>query len=193
MLILDRDTLPANSKYADADVAYVLIYLADVPYASRLDLSKHLGIGEGSFRGLLSRMVDSGLVGIHRKGVYITDNGRRLYGRMGIRPVDIDIGFALGTYTQGIRVRGKASKIKTGMEQVKISTMNGGVGCTTWVMKDGVLHMPPYMDFSREIVADSEIVMDDADLHDGDVFLVCGAESLRAARVAAMMVALDLV
>ena len=193
MLILDRDMIPPNAQYCDADVAYVLIYLSDVPYVSRSDLSRYLGIGEGSFRGLLSIMVDSGLVGIHRKGVYITDNGRRMNGRMGIRPVDIDIGFTLGTFTQGMKVHGKASKIKTGMEQVKISTMNGGVGCTTWVMKGGMLHMPPYLDYSREIFADSEIIIDEADLHDGDVFLVCGAESPRAARVAAMMVALDMV
>lgn len=193
MLILDRNTLPANSNYLDADVAYVLIYLSDKAYASRSDLSNYLCIGEGRFRGLLSIMVDAGLVSIHRKGVCLTGNGRKLYGSMGIRPIDIDIGFVLGTFTQGVKVFGKASKINTGIEQVKISTAYGGVGCTTWVMEKGAINMPPHLNFTLSNVQDSQLIMDEADMHNGDVYLVCGAESLRAARVAAMMVALDLV
>jgi hypothetical protein len=138
-------------------------------------------------------MVDAGLVGIHRKGVFLMDNGRKMYLKMGISPVDIDIGFTLGSYNQGIKVCSAASKIASGMEQVKISTAYGGVGCTTWVMKNDLIYMPPHWDFSRSNIDASERIMDEADMHNGDVFLLCGANSPRAARVAAMMVALDLV
>lgn len=193
LLILDRDVLPANSSYTDADVAYVLIYLNSRSHVSRSELSNYLCMGEGSFRGLLSIMVDAGLVGIHRKGIYMMENGRKTYLRMGIRPVNIDIGFTLGTYNQGIKVIAAASRIGDGMEQVKLSTAYGGVGCTTWVMKNNWIHMPPHWEFSRSNVDASEKIMDEADMHNGDVFLMCGAESPRAARVAAMMVALDLV
>ena len=107
--------------------------------------------------------------------------------------MNIDIGFTLGTYNQGIKVIAAASRIGDGMEQVNVSTAYGGVGCTIWVMKNNWIHMPPHWEFSRSNVDASEKIMDEADMHNGDVLLMCGAESPRAARVAAMMVALDLV
>ena len=193
LLILDRDTIPPNAQYCDADVAYTLACLSRERFISRSDLRDYLGIGEGSVRALLKIMVDYGMVTISRRGVSISDNGRTIYFKMGIRPIEIKLGYHLGGYTQAIKVMGVAEKITTGMNQVKISTANGGLGCTTWVMKNKTLYMPPHLKFSEESAMESEKIIDTADLHNGDVFLICGAESLRNARVAAMMVALDLV
>ena len=193
LLILDRDVIPPNAQYCDADVAYALACLSRERFISRSDLRDYLGIGEGSVRALLKIMVDYGMVTISRRGVSISDNGRTIYFKMGIRPIEIKLGYHLGRYTQAIKVMGVAEKITTGMNQVKISTANGGLGCTTWVMKNKTLYMPPHLKFSEESVMESEKIIDTADLHNGDVFLICGAESLRNARVAAMMVALDLV
>jgi len=193
LLILDRDAIPPNAHFSDADVAYVLLYLKKNGHTSRKDLLTYLGMGEGSFRSMMKVLTDFDFIKTSRKGVTLGPNGNRLAMHINIRPLDIEVGYSLGPYKQVMVVQHAADKIDTGMEQVKISTMAGGVGCTTWVMKDGVLLMPPHLGavmdgytFSREIVGT-------AGLKDGDVLLVCGAESPRAARLAAMAVALDLI
>jgi hypothetical protein len=193
MLILDRDSIPSNVHFSDADVAYILLYLKKNGHTSRKDLLTYLGMGEGSFRSLMKVLSDADIVRTSRKGVVLGSNGRRLAMFMNIRPLDLDVGYSLGIYRQVIVVSHAADRIGTGMEQVKLSTMVGGVGCTTWVMVDNNLLMPPHLsampdayNFSRQIVAA-------AGLKDGDVLLVCGADTLRTARLAAMTVALDLI
>ena len=72
--------------------------------------------------------------------------------------------------------------------------MFGGVGCSTWVMSEhNSLLMPPSLDYSIANLDESKRITDVADMHPGDVLLVCGADTERSARVAAMMVALDLI
>jgi hypothetical protein len=53
--------------------------------------------------------------------------------------------------------------------------------------------MPPSLDYSIANLDESKMITDVADMHPGDVLLVCGADTERSARVAAMMVALDLI
>jgi hypothetical protein len=60
-------------------------------------------------------------------------------------------------------------------------------------MKNGVLLMPPHLGAVMDGYTFSKEIVSTAGLKDGDVLLVCGAESLRAARLAAMAVALDLI
>jgi hypothetical protein len=55
------------------------------------------------------------------------------------------------------------------------------------------LLMPPSLDYSIANLDESKRITDVADMHPGDVLLVCGADTERSARVAAMMVALDLI
>lgn len=141
----------------------------------------------------MTLMFETGLVQTSKKGVKLGFNGPPLFNALGICPVDIDTGYALGSYKQAIKVSRVADKITNGINQVKLSTMFGGVGCTVWVMKDGTLYMPPHLAFNLANVEESNKIVDIAGLCDGDVLLVCGAEKSRAAKVAAMMVALDLV
>lgn len=193
MLILDRDAIPPRAGFCDADVAYVLAYLTQNGNAGKGKLASYLGLGRTSFRSLITLMINSDLVETSEKMVKISANGSRLYMAMGIDPLDIDIGYSLGTYKQAIKVSGAADRITNGVNQVKISTMFGGVGCSLWIMKNHTLYMPPHLDFNLANKGESERIIDSADLRDGDVLLVCGAENPRTAKVAAMMVALDLV
>ena len=193
MLILDRDTIPPNAHYTDADVAYVLLYLRENGHTSRKDLITYLEMGEGSFRSMMKVLSDTDFIHSSRKGIALGYNGNRLAASLGIRPLELEVGYALGTYRQAMKVANAADKIGTGMEQVKISTMAGGVGCTTWVMKGNDLLMPPHMSTMPEAYDIARQLVVSADLKDGDVLLVCGADTPRAARTAAMTVALDLV
>lgn len=193
MLILDREEVRPNSRFCDADVAYVLVLLIGKNHVSRIELSNYLQLCESSVRSLLGIMEAHRLISRSRKGVSITDEGRFLYREMGIRIIDIDVPYVLGSYKQAIKVEGAADKVTDGIMQVKLSTLSGGLGCTTWIRQDNVLFMPSPMTYRKEDVEFTRMIQDVAKLSDGDVFLVCGGESKRAARIAAMTVALDLV
>jgi len=121
-------------------------------------------------------------------------NGGCLVNSLRIRPVEVDIKSSLGTYRQAIKVTNPVKKVTDGVDQVRMSTMFGGVGCSTWVMSEhNSLLMPPSLDYSIANLDESKMITDVADMHPGDVLLVCGADTERSARVAAMMVALDLI
>lgn len=194
MLILDRDTIPPNAQYCDADVAYILLYLREHGHTSRKDLLIYLGLGEGSFRSLVGIMKASKLIMTSKKGMTLDFNGECLVKSLRIHPVEVGIKSSLGTYRQAIKVIRPVKKVTDGVDQVRMSTMFGGVGCSTWVMSEhNSLLMPPSLDYSIANLDESKRIIDVADMHPGDVLLVCGADTERSARVAAMMVALDLI
>ena len=107
--------------------------------------------------------------------------------------MDMDPGISYGPYTQCLRVRGKGADIEKRTELVKVCTDNGGAGCAIWYVRKGQIHMPSFLEMTRENSDGSERIMEDAALYEDDVFLACGARTMRDAKKAAMAVALKIV
>lgn len=109
----------------------------------RKALSQTLGIGEGSTRTILDKMIREGSVENTKKGAVLTDRGRKLFRNSGVMaaPVRVD-GLTIASQDCAVLVKGMAERITTGYEQRDEAVRSGAVGATTLVFKDGRLMFP---------------------------------------------------
>jgi len=109
----------------------------------RKALAQSLGIGEGSTRTILDKMVREGSVENTKQGAVLTDRGRKLFRNSGVvaAPVRVD-GLTLGSQDCAVLVKGMADRITTGYEQRDEAVRTGAVGATTLVFKEGKLMFP---------------------------------------------------
>lgn len=164
----------------------------------RIALSRRLGIGEGSVRTLLTKMKNAGLVKADRRGCWLTEKGRKLL--EGVRervakgaPLEAEIP-QVGGFAYAIRVRGVSKKVKAGMEQRDEAVRAGARGALVLVQSGGRLILPPngpelvevWPEGARELLSKFE-------LGEGDVVIVCGADSRELSEYGAYMAALSLI
>lgn len=193
MLIFEDSKEGPSRKFCDADAMYVLDALRKKQYLGRVQICELLGLGLGSTRSLVAQMESDGMVETSRKGVRITPFGEELLKILPIEPVELGPNpkFVLGEFTQALRVPGMGDQVLNGLQQVRTATLMGATGCTTWIVKNGLLMLPPHMmpmtDYGSEFLK----IKESAELVEGDVLLACGADTKRKAMVSAMYVALD--
>ena len=182
-----------SRNFCDADAMYVLCALRNKQYMGRTQICRMLGLGLSSTRSLIAQMESDGMVGTSRRGVNITPFGQELLKALPIEPIDLGPTpkFVLGKFTQALRVPGMGDQVPNGLQQVRTATLMGATGCTTWIVKNGLLMLPPHMipmtDYGSEFLK----IKESAELVEGDVLLACGADTKRKAMVSAMYVALD--
>ena len=193
MLIFDNSRTGPGRKFCDADAMYILNALCDKQYLGRAQICRMLGLGAHSVRGLVMQMESDGMVETSRRGVRITAFGRELLMHIPAKPVEIgpDPKFVLGEFTQAVKVPGMGDQVLNGLRQVRTATMMGATGCTTYIVMNGALMLPPHMLPMADYGAEFLEIKNDAELDEGDVLLVCGADTKRKAMVSAMYVALD--
>ena len=87
----------------------------------RNKLSERLGLGEGTTRTLIDRLLDARLIMISKSGCELTRGGQSILNelnvRFGARAKVSQSSVTVGTYNFGILVKGAASRIKSGIEQ----------------------------------------------------------------------------
>jgi hypothetical protein len=126
-------------------VVKVLELVADSP-VGRGTLSKRLGIGEGATRTLIERLKKELILSISKPGCTLTEKGEQLWRRIAkVIPSKIELErseLTLSACNVAILVKGRASKVKLGMEQRDAAFLAGAKGATTLVTKRGKLTMP---------------------------------------------------
>ena len=124
----------------------------------RNKLSERLGLGEGTTRTLIDRLLDARLIEISRSGCELTRSGHsvlnELNQRLGTRTIVPRSSATVGTYNFGILVKGAANMVKSGIEQRDAAVRAGADGAVTFVVKHGQLLVPPesIMRRQRDIV-----------------------------------------
>ena len=191
MLIFD-ERYRASGRFHDSDAYYILVLLKKRGCLGAGRIAEELGIPKSSVHTIIDLLLEDGLVGYGNRGASVTDLGRAVLRAVPIIPLELDTGLALGECRQAVRIPDRADQITSGIPQVKLSNIMGAVGCTTWVVENGRLVMPPHKYYEYENHRELERLVAEGNLEEGDVFLVCGADSRRAARAAALFVALDL-
>lgn len=193
MLIFEKGTGGPGKKFCDADAMYVLEALSRKHYMGRTQICKMLGLGPASVRSLIAQMESDRLVECSRRGVGISQLGAELLKALPIEPVEIGPNprFVLGRFTQAVRVPGMGDQVLNGLQQVRTATLMGATGCTTWIVSGGVLKLPPHMVLTTDCGSEFLKTKEGTGMKDGDVLLVCGADTKRDAMVAVMYVALD--
>jgi hypothetical protein len=194
VLILDNFKGGPPCKFSDSDVLFLLDCLADGKRVSRMDISKYLGIGEGSVRKLIELLRENNMVETHQTGTTIKPYGLRLLETLDIRSVSLNVGgYVVGRYQQGVVVKDMAEKVFNGIAQRNAGIRAGGEGCTTWIMDQGSLLMMPAWDVDKNDPILSMKIRKSVKLNDGDVLIIGGGDTKRFARLAAGSAALELV
>jgi predicted transcriptional regulator len=134
-------------RFTDANVYWSLHLLSDGRRMGRKRLAEAVGVGEGSMRRILESLRSLGYIDIKQTGITITPQGKMFLNKVPIKVINIDIkSSAAGMYQQGVIVSGVADKIVNGMEQRDAGIKSGAEGCTTMVIRDGRLLIPPDWD-----------------------------------------------
>jgi len=159
----------------------------------RQQLSRALGLGEGTIRTLVGRMKALDLVATSRGGMHLTGDGEAVLETMG----DLFWGCGLpalaitvGPVNYAVLIRGMSSKIKGGIEQRDAAIIAGASGATTLVLDDQGLRMPGM----EEPIAESvrSLIMEELGPSQGDAIIIGSSDDPILAEMAAKTAALKL-
>ena len=192
------DPPPRPKPYGDADAVHILEilerHLGSGRRTGRDEIIDAVGLSEGYTRLILGKLEGMGLVDVSPRGMIVTPLGCDLLRTLGFSLMEIDhTDSAIGTYQVSLLLKGKAKMIEKGVEQRDAALKSGGDGCTTIILRDGELVLPPDWsidEHSPELAAQIRA----HGMEEGDVVLIGGSNTgRREAAVAANSAALELV
>jgi len=163
-------------------------------HIGRNKLSARLGLGEGTTRTLIDRLLDARLIKISKLGCELTRSGQsilnELNAKLGTRSKVALSSITVGNCNFGILVKGAANRIKSGIEQRDAAVRAGANGAVTFVVKHGELVMPPSagsVQRRQENVA--RVIKETFEPQENDVIIIAGGDSEQNAEEGAMAAA----
>ena len=194
MKIMDIPAFGPMFRFTDANVYYALYVLSDGKRIGRKKLAEQAGVGEGSMRRILDKFREWNFVQIKQTGISITKAGLVFLDQIPVRLIDVDLqGSVVGDFTQGVIVYGASSKIVNGMQQRDAGIKAGAEGCTTIVIRDGKLMIPPDWNMDEQTPELAYKIRKDTGITADDVIIVGGGSSKIAAVEAVLNAAFELV
>ena len=194
MKIMDIPAFGPMFRFTDANVYYALYVLSDGKRIGRKKLAEEAGVGEGSMRRILDKFREWNFVQIKQTGISITKAGLVFLDQIPVRLIDVDLqGSVVGDFTQGVIVYGASSKIVNGMQQRDAGIKAGAEGCTTIVIRDGKLMIPPDWNMDEQTPELAYKIRKDTGITADDVIIVGGGSSEIAAVEAVLNAAFELV
>ena len=179
-------------------VAIVILLVGDEAPVGRIGLSKKLGLGEGTTRNIITRLMRSRLVDISRRGCVLTQRGEALYGLLR-RKLSAVIEFnaeqlALGKSTAAIMVRASGKNVNHGIEQRDAALRAGADGAITLLVQNREYVMPVEPEETLASL-DPLVLKLESCFHprDNDVLIIAGAQERNLAHFGAMAAALTLI
>lgn len=181
MKIMDIPAFGPMFRFTDANVYYALYVLSDGKRIGRKKLAEEAGVGEGSMRRILDKFREWNFVQIKQTGISITKAGLVFLDQIPVRLIDVDLqGSVVGDFTQGVIVYGASSKIVNGMQQRDAGIKAGAEGCTTIVIRDGKLMIPPDWNMDEQTPELAYKIRKDTGITADDVIIVGGGSKIAA-------------
>ncbi len=191
MKIIDEPQFGPMFRFNDANVYWALHILSDGRRMGRKRLADEVGVGEGSMRRIIDTLKEWDFINIKQTGITITKAGLSFLEQIPIRPVDIFVeGSVAGACQQGVLVLGGAEKVVNGMEQRDAGIKVGADGCTTIVIRDGVLMIPPDWNMDEKTPELAYKIRKEIGLTQSDALIIGGGENQSVATEAALTAAL---
>jgi predicted transcriptional regulator len=187
---------PAPS-FNEAHVIKALELINDHAVIGRMKLSKELVLGEGATRTLLKHLKKEGITQISRKGVSLSDNGKKLFSDLRnnlsesieIPPSPLTIGLV----NVAVLIRDSAQAVKSGMEQRDTAIKSGATGATTLIFSGNKLSLPTgEKNFSKSLPLLHEELMAKLNPIENCVIIVGSGETKELAEIGAKMAAIKL-
>jgi hypothetical protein len=193
MKIIDEPQFGPMFRFNDANVYWALYILSDGRRMGRKRLSEEVGVGEGSMRRIIDTLKEWDFISIKQTGITITKAGLSFLDQMPIEPVDINLaGSVVGDYQQGVIVRGSAKAVNNGMEQRDAGIKVGAEGCTTIVIRDGKLMIPPDWNLDERDPEVASLIRNEFKLTADDALVIGGGMTKASAVEAAVIAALTM-
>ena len=193
MKIIDEPQFGPMFRFNDANVYWALHVLSSGRRVGRKKLAEEIGVGEGSMRRIIDTLKDWDFILIKQTGITITKSGQAFLDQMPIKVLDIQLeGSVVGRYQQAILALGCADKVVNGMEQRDAGIKVGADGCTTLVIRDGKLMVPPDWNMDEEDPEMAYRIRKESGMTQSDALIIGGADTKAAAIEAALSAALQL-
>ena len=191
MKIIDEPQFGPMFRFNDANVYWSLHLLSDGRRMGRKRLADEVGVGEGSMRRIIDTLKEWDFINIKQTGITITKAGISFLEQLPLRPVNIFVeGSVAGACQQGVLVLGGADKVVNGMEQRDAGIKVGADGCTTIVIRDGVLMIPPDWNMDEKTPELAYKIRKEIGMTQSDALISGGGETQDLASEAAITAAL---
>lgn len=193
MKIIDEPQFGPMFRFNDANVYWSLYVLSSGRCMGRKRLASEVGVGEGSMRRIIDTLKEWEFILIKQTGITITKAGLAFLQQIPIKPVDVKVPDSVkGEYQQAVLVLGVADKVKNGMEQRDVGIKVGAEGCTTIIIRDGKLMVPPDWNMDEKDPAKATEIREVTGITPADVLIIGGADTQCRAVEAAVSAALEL-
>ena len=194
MKIIDEPQYGPMFRFNDSNVYWALHVLSDRKRLGRKRLAEEIGVGEGSMRRIIETLKEWDFILIKQTGITITKTGLAFLEQVPIRPVNVNLkDSVMGSQQQGVLVLGGAPKINKGMEQRDVGVRVGATGCTTVVIRDGALMIPPDWNLDIEDPELAAKIREETHITPNDALIVGGSDNKYLAIEAAVSAALELI
>jgi len=193
MKIMEVPQFGPMFRFSDANIYWALHLLSDCRRVGRKKLAEMVGIGEGSMRRIIDTLKEWDFVTVKQTGITITKTGHAFLSKIPIKVVDVDLGEStVGEFSQSVLVLGVSDKIYNGMQQRDAGIKVGATGCTTVVIRDGVLLIPPDWNIDERNPVLAQSIRKETGITQSDVIIVGSADTKILAIEAAINAAFEL-
>lgn len=193
MKIINAPQYGPMFRFTDSNVYWALHLLSSGKRLGRKRLADSIGVGEGSMRRIIDTLREWEMITIKQTGISITKSGIGFLNELPMKVIDIDLGDSVvGRYQQGVIVQGVAHKIENGMQQRDAGIRAGADGCTTLVIRDGVLMIPPDWNLDENKPELAEKIRKETGMTESDVIIVGSSDNEHAAVNAVLTAAFEL-
>lgn len=193
MRIIEAPQFGPRFRFTDYNVYWALHLISDGRRIGRKRLASKVGIGEGSMRRIIETLRDWEMIEVKQTGIVITRTGLGFLEELPMRVLNLSIGnLVVGEHQQAVLVKGVAHKIENGMQQRDAAIKAGSLGCTTIMMRDGVLFMPPNWNVDQERPSLANAIRYNVDMEEGDIIIVGGGDRKSDAVNGALAAAFEL-
>jgi uncharacterized protein (UPF0548 family) len=194
MKIMEVPQFGPMFRFSDANIYWALHLLSDGRRVGRKKLSDMVGIGEGSMRRIIDTLKEWNFIAVKQTGITITRAGKTFLTQIPIRVVDVDLGEStVGAYSQSVLVLNVSEKVFNGMQQRDAGIKVGATGCTTVVIREGVLMIPPDWNVDEKSPELAYKIRKDTGITQNDVIIVGSADEKILAIEAAINAAFELI
>ncbi|MGQ9780893.1 MAG: DUF4443 domain-containing protein [Nitrososphaeria archaeon] len=196
--IAERRYVGPSESFDHVFVGILIYYLGERAPRSRSEIAKFLGLGEGSVRTILKRLKRKSLINVTKEGVFLSDKGKELFSELKRTFPVITKGsrglLSLDGFTVIVLAKSMDGKVSHGIEQRDMAIRYGAKGAMTLTYQNGHFEIPGESGDCEAMFPSEDWSRIRASVHpeNGDVIVVCGADTIQSAYLGCFSAALTL-
>jgi hypothetical protein len=182
MFEIEQASRGGASLFQPFHILKSLWYLYITTIISRKDLSRKIGIGEGSTRKLLAHLESNECISTSRQGIILSKYGSEVIEALGLLASEIEAGqLSVGDKDFGLKLSNLTDKVKHGVEQRDEAVKVGAKGATTLLYYRDELRLPDGFDVEGAEPDISGKLKETFNFIEGDVLFIGTADTLTEA------------